>query len=54
MSGGYKDKTRAQLRAEIEALRQEFVARESPGDIGRSDALWYPLSPARFSGSIQP
>jgi hypothetical protein len=54
MTGGRKYKTRAQLLAEIEALRQEFEARESLGNIGRSDALPYPRSPARFSGSIQP
>ncbi len=29
MTGGRKYKTRAQLLAEIEALRQEFEARES-------------------------
>jgi len=54
MSGERKDKTRAQLLAEIEALQQRFEVRESLGDVRRSDALSHPRFPARFSGSIQP
>ena len=53
MSGGRKDETRAQLLAETDEMRREFVARDSRGDIGRSDALSRPTSFAR-SGSIQP